>query len=109
MAFDENLADRVRHSLHEKRVLFHEKKMMGGLTFMVNDKMCIGIVKNDLMARIGKDNYENAILKQGCRQMDFTGKPMKGYVFLEPMAVDMDSELDYWIDLALEFNRTLIG
>ena len=107
MAYDENLADRIRICLHDKRALFHEKKMMGGLTFMVNDKMCVGIVKNDLMARIGKDNYENAILKQGCRQMDFTGKPMKGYVFLEPMAVDMDSELDYWINLSLEFNKTL--
>ena len=107
MAYDENLADRIRISLHEKQVLFHEKKMMGGLTFMVNDKMCVGIVKNDLMARIGKDNYENAIMRQGCRQMDFTGKPMKGYVFLAPMAVDMDSELDYWINLSLEFNKTL--
>ncbi len=107
MAYDENLADRIRNSLHEKKVLFHEKKMMGGLTFMVHDKMCVGIVKNDLMARIGKDNYESAIKKQGSRQMDFTGKPMKGYVFLEPEAIDMDVELEYWIDLSLEFNETL--
>ncbi len=107
MAYDENLADRIRNSLHEKKVPFHEKKMMGGLTFMVHDKMCVGIVKNDLMARIGKDNYESAIKKQGCRQMDFTGKPMKGYVFLEPEAIDMDVELEYWIDLSLEFNETL--
>jgi len=107
MAYDENLADRIRNSLHEKKVPFHEKKMMGGLTFMVHDKMCVGIVKNDLMARIGKDNYESAIKKQGSRQMDFTGKPMKGYVFLEPEAIDMDVELEYWIDLSLEFNETL--
>jgi len=107
MAYDENLADRIRNSLHEKKVPFHEKKMMGGLTFMVHDKMCVGIVKNDLMARIGKDNYESAIKKQGCRQMDFTGKPMKGYVFLEPEAIDMDVELEYWIDLSLAFNETL--
>jgi len=107
MAYDENLADRIRKSLHEKKAPFHEKKMMGGLTFMVHDKMCVGIVKNDLMARIGKDNYESAIKKQGCRQMDFTGKPMKGYVFLEPEALDMDVELEYWIDISLEFNKTL--
>ena len=69
--------------------------------------MCVGIVKNDLMARIGKNNYENALKKQGCRAMDFTGKPMKGYVFLEPEAIDMDSEFEYWIDLSLEFNKTL--
>lgn len=107
MAYDENLADRIRNSFHKNHVLYNEKKMMGGLTFMVNDKICVGIVKNDLMARIGKDNYESALKKQGCRAMDFTGKPMKGYVFLEPKAVDMDSELEYWIDLSLEFNKTL--
>ena len=107
MAYDENLADRIRNSLHKNHILFNEKKMMGGLTFMVNEKMCVGIVKNDLMARIGKNNYENALKKPGCRAMDFTGKPMKGYVFLKPMAVDMDSALEYWIDLSLEFNKTL--
>ena len=107
MAYDENLADRIRNFLQNDHVLFNEKKMMGGLTFMVNGKMCVGIVKNDLMARIGKINYESAIKKPGCRQMDFTGKPMKGYVFLEPKAIDMDSEFEYWIDLSLEFNKTL--
>ena len=107
MAYDENLADRIRNFLQNDHVLFNEKKMMGGLTFMVNGKMCVGIVKNDLMARIGKNNYENALKKQGCRAMDFTGKPMKGYVFLEPEAIDMDSEFEYWIDLSLEFNKTL--
>ena len=107
MAYDENLADRIRKQLHIKHVLFIEKKMMGGLTFMINDKMCIGIVKNELMARIGKDNYKAALQKPGCRPMDFTGKPMKGYVFLEPEGIDLDSDLDYWIDISLEFNKTL--
>ncbi len=107
MAYDENLADRIRMNLHEKGVNFQEKKMMGGLTFMVQDKMCVGIVKNDLMARIGKENDEMALRKPGCRVMDFTGKPMKGYVFVDPSAVDMDSELDYWICLCLDFNSTL--
>lgn len=107
MAYDEHLADRIREQLHSKHVLFHEKKMMGGLTFMIHDKMCVGIVKNDLMARIGKDNYEAALQKPGCRPMDFTGKPMKGYVFLEQKAIDMEVELEYWIDLSLEFNKTL--
>ena len=60
------------------------------------------------MARIGKDKYEVAINKQGCRQMDFTGKPMKGYVFLAPKALDMDHELEYWLDLSLEFNKMLL-
>lgn len=108
MAFDEHLADRIRNSLQQKRVLFHEKTMMGGLTFMVRDKMCVGIVKDDLMARIGKDKYEQALEKPGCREMNFTGKPMKGYVFLSPEAIDMDVDLEAWIDLSLNFNKTLL-
>ena len=108
MAYDENLADRIRKQLHNKHVLFAEKKMMGGLTFMVNGKMCVGIVKNDLMARVGKKNDEAALKMPGSRPMDFTGKPMKGYVFIEPAGIDMESELEYWIDLSLEFNKTLL-
>lgn len=107
MAYDENLAYRISSILHHKHIHFHEKKMMGGLTFLINEKMCVGIVKNDLMARIGKEKYESALKKQGCKPMDFTGRPMKGYVFLEPLAIDLDSELEYWIDLSLEFNKTL--
>lgn len=83
--------------------------MMGGLTFMIQNKMCVGIVKEELMARIGKDNYEKALQNPGCREMDFTGKSMKGYVFVEPGAIDMESELVYWIELSLEFNKTLVG
>ena len=108
MAFDENLADRIRQQLKSRHILYVEKKMMGGLTFMVNDKMCVGIVKDDLMARIGKDNYDAALKKPGCREMDFTGKPLTGYIFLEPEAVDLDSDLEYWIDLSLDFNKSLL-
>ena len=107
MACDEHLADRIRKELHKKHVIFMEKKMMDGLTFMINNKMCVGIVKNDLMARIGKDAYDAALEKKGCKPMDFTGRPMKGYVFLEPEGIDLDSELEYWIDLSLAFNQSL--
>ena len=108
MAFDEHLADRIRQQLKSKHIVFEDKKMMGGLTFMINGKMCVGIVKDKLMARVGQDNYEESLRKPGCRPMDFTGKPMKGYVFLSPEAVDLDSDLDYWIDLSLAFNKTLL-
>lgn len=74
---------------------------------MVNTKMCVGIVKNDLMARIGPDAYDSALEKPGVRPMDFTKKPMKGYVFIAPEAIDLDSQLDEWIAAALKFNRTL--
>lgn len=104
MAYDTYLAERIRLALKEKRVAFDEKKMMGGLCFLVADKMCIGIVKNNLMARIDPEIYEDALKKKGCKEMDFTGSPMKGFVFVEPEGIDMDSELDYWIKLCLDFN-----
>jgi len=104
MAYDEFLADRVRIVLKDKRVVYDEKKMMGGLTFMVDNKMCIGVVQKKLMARINPDIYEQALKKKGCREMDFTGKPMKGFVFIDPEGVDMDSDLDYWVQLSLDFN-----
>ena len=107
MPYSELLADRIRQVLKQKRVAYEEKKMMGGLTFMVDKKMCVGIVKDDLMARVGKDNYENALKKKGCRKMDFTGKPLKGFVFVDAEGIDLDDDLEAWIDQALEFVRGL--
>lgn len=76
MAYDEQLADRVREVLVDQP-LIEEKHMMGGVAFMVNNKMCVGIVKDELMARIDPDIFEESLEKRGCRPMDFTGKPMK--------------------------------
>ena len=104
MAYDEFLADRIKNIFNEKRVSFEARKMMGGLCFMVNNKMCCGIVKNELMARIGPDVYEVSLTKDGCKEMNFTGRPMNGYVYLEPIALDMEDDLAYWIQLALDFN-----
>ncbi|MBR9999165.1 MAG: TfoX/Sxy family protein [Cyclobacteriaceae bacterium] len=104
MAYDEILEDRVQQILHEKNIPFTKKKMMGGLTFMVDDKMCVGIVKNTLMARIDPEKYGEALGKEGCREMDFTGRPMKGFVLVEPAGIDMDRDLEYWINLALDYN-----
>lgn len=104
MAYDEFLADRMRHILSSKKVNYTEKKMMGGLTFMVDNKMCVGIIKGSLMARIDPEIYETALKGKGCRPMDFTHKPMKGYIFVDPIGIDMDTELDEWIQLALDYN-----
>ena len=104
MAFDELLADRIKVVLIEKNSLFVEKQMMGGLAFMVDNKMCVGVVKNKMMARIDPDIYDDAITKKGCRPMDFTGRPMKGWIFLEPEGIDLDDDLSYWVELALEYN-----
>jgi TfoX/Sxy family transcriptional regulator of competence genes len=105
MAYDEHLADRIRHVLKEKHVSnIEEKKMMGGLTFMINDKMCVGIVNNELMARIDPDWHEEAITFNNCRTMDFTAKPMKGFVFIGAKGVDSADELDFWVQKALDYN-----
>ncbi len=104
MAFNEHLANRTREFLSDKRNV-KEKKMMGGLTFMVNDKMCLGILNDDLMARIDPKNYESALEKTGCREMDFTGRPMKGFVFVDPEGTKSKRDLRYWINLALDFNK----
>ena len=104
MAYDEHLADRIRQSLDNKRVDYLEKKMFGGLCFMVDDKMCIGIVKDELMARVGPDHYETALSKNGAKEMNFTGRSMKGYVYVEPEGIDEEAELDEYIQMCLDFN-----
>ena len=110
MAYDEYLADRIRQQFKEKNVPFLEKPMMGGLCYMVDDKMCCGTHfdkkknMNLLMARIGEDAYEEALKREGCLPMDFTGRPMKGYVFISPEGFDSDSDLAYWMQLCIDFN-----
>jgi TfoX/Sxy family transcriptional regulator of competence genes len=81
------------------------KEMMGGLTFMVNDKMCIGIIKDEMMCRIDPELHETALEKTGCRVMDFTGRPMKGYVMVDDTGMKTKSQFEYWIKLCLDFNK----
>lgn len=71
---------------------------------MYNGKMCIGIIKDELMCRIGPDAYEEALEQQGCRQMDFTGRPMKGYVMVDETGMRTHAAFEHWINLCLEFN-----
>jgi len=104
MAYNEKLANRVRELLVDQKKV-EEKKMMGGLTFMVNDKMCVGILNDELMARIDPDVYEEALNRRGAREMDFTGRSMKGFVFVGPDGTSSKKELDYWMALALDFNK----
>lgn len=104
MAYNEKLADRVREiiSLTHKNV--EEKRMFGGLCFMVNGKMCVGVEEERLMVRLDPDRYYEAMEKEGCKPMDFTGKIMKGYVFVDINVLDTEKKLDYWVQLALQFN-----
>lgn len=104
MAYDENLEERITTVLLDRDILFEPKKMMGGLCYLVDDKMCVGIVGDQLMARINPEIYEESLEKNGVSEMNFTGRPMKGYVFIEPAAIDREQDLEYWVDLCLEFN-----
>jgi TfoX/Sxy family transcriptional regulator of competence genes len=104
MAYNEFLADRVSQFFVEKSIPFEAKKMMGGLCFMIDGKMCVGINRDEVMARIDPEEYETALEKPGCREMNFTGRPMKGFVFLTDDATDLDADLNYWLQLALDFN-----
>ncbi len=113
MAYNEELAGRVRKVLAPQKKHIEEKKMMGGLVFMVNDKMCVGVDKEKetnmdrLMVRVGKLPYESLLRKKGSREMDFTGKAMRGFLFVDPEGFDSDENLDFWIEKALEFNKLI--
>jgi TfoX/Sxy family transcriptional regulator of competence genes len=104
MPYDTFLEERISKVFQDKHIPFEAKKMMGGICYMVDDKMCAGIVKNKFMARIDPELTEMALKKKGCTLMDFTGQTMKGFLFIEPEGTDMDKDLEYWIDLCLEFN-----
>ena len=106
MAYDEALAERVRPLLAHRDDV-REQKMFGGLAFMVGDKMCVGITNDDLMVRLGASDYEVALKRPHARPMDFTGRPMKGFVFVAPDGVKTKRQLQMWIDLALAYRATL--
>tara|TARA_R110000868_G_scaffold32348_2_gene117687 strand:+ start:85 stop:477 length:393 start_codon:yes stop_codon:yes gene_type:complete len=117
MAYDDYLADRIRRQLKDKHIAFDELKMMGGLCFKVDNKMLCGIHIDKkparaaggygdslLMARVGEAVYLNELEKPECLPMDFTGCPMKGYIYVTSAGFDTENELSYWIDLCLDFN-----
>jgi TfoX/Sxy family transcriptional regulator of competence genes len=104
MAYNEKLADQVRELISETHKNTEEKKMFGGLCFMVNDKMCVGVEKERLMLRIDPDKQDELLKKDGCTLMDFTGRPMKGFVFVSCDVLQTKKQLKYWIQLALEYN-----
>ncbi|KAA2239502.1 TfoX/Sxy family protein [Chitinophaga agrisoli] len=104
MPYSEQLANRIRERLAQLPNI-EEKKMMGGLTFMYNGKMCVGIIKGELMCRIDPALHHMAISKPGCKTMVFTQRPMSGYVMIADSAIKTQKEFDYWINLALDFNK----
>ena len=105
MAYNEKLANQARELIALTHKNVEEKKMFGGLCFMVNGKMCIGVEKERLMVRLDPAVYDEVMEKEGCTAMDFTGKVMKGYVFVSADAVTTKKKLEYWVKLALEYNK----
>lgn len=104
MPYDPALADRVMDALTARRVTFSTKAMFGGLCVMVDEKMCLGILDTRLMVRLDPAVEAAALKKPGCKPMDFTGRPMKGYVFVDVKGCETEKQLAEWIRLALEFN-----
>jgi TfoX/Sxy family transcriptional regulator of competence genes len=96
MAFDENLADLIRSGLGRKKNI-EEKKMFGGLGFLLNGNMLVGVWKNSMIVRVGPDGYEDALLEPNVKEFDITGKPMKGWVMVQPDGVQDDSQVKAWI------------
>ena len=105
MAYNEKLADRVREIIAVSHRNVEEKRMFGGLCFMVNDKMCVGIEQERIMVRLDPAIYDEVMQKEGCKPMDFTGKVMKGYVFVDSEVLNTKKKLEYWVNLALEYNK----
>ena len=102
MAFDENLAARIRTALGRKKGV-EEKKMFGGLCFLLHGHMLVGVWKNSLIARIGQEQAAEGMLEPHAKQMDITGKPMKGWIMVEPDGVADDAEVKKWVQRAVKF------
>ena len=106
MAYSEELAERVRTSVTKVEGVT-ERKMFGGLAFMLDGNMFCGVVKDELMVRVVPERYEHALALPRARPMDFTGRPMRGMVFAGPPPDGTDAWLHGWLELALGFARSL--
>lgn len=106
MSYDQNLATRIREYFKDHDGI-EEREMFGGLAFMIGGHMCVGANDHRLMARVGPDSYEHVLENMYATIMDITGKPLKGFVFIEPEATESDEELHKWIELCENFVNTL--
>ncbi len=106
MGYDEGTAQRIRDVLGTAPGLT-ERKMFGGVSFMLDGNMCCGVVKTDLVVRIGRDRYTDMLREPHARPMDFTGRPLTGFVYVSPDGYDADISLERWIHRSVSFVRTL--
>jgi TfoX/Sxy family transcriptional regulator of competence genes len=106
VAYDEGLAQRIRELLDE-RVGLSEKRMFGGIAFLVHGHMAVGVVKSELMARVGAEAHAAALREPHARPMDFTKRPMKGFVFVAPRGFAEDADLARWVERGVAFAASL--
>jgi TfoX/Sxy family transcriptional regulator of competence genes len=106
MSYDEGLAERIREVLDSQEGVV-EKKMFGGLAFMVRGHMCCGVSGDDLMLRVGPEQYDDALKQPHARAMDFTGRPMKGFVYIGQEGLASDEQLEEWVRRGLRFVQPL--
>ena len=106
MAYDAVLAQRIAVLLKRKKQLV-QKQMFGGLCFLVNGKMCCGIIGNKLVARVGPERYESALTQPYVKSMDFTGRPLKGFLYVLPRGVQDPAALKVWIDRSFQYAESL--
>ncbi|MDH3419495.1 MAG: TfoX/Sxy family protein [Gammaproteobacteria bacterium] len=106
MAYDEGVAERLREFYSDTPDVV-EKKMFGGLAFMVGGHMSCGVVNDTLMVRVGPDLYANALSRPHAREMDFTGKSLQGFVYVDPAGFESDEALASWVDLSVSFVASL--
>jgi len=106
MAYDEGLAERIRGVL-EDRGKVSERRMFGGLAFLMRGHMAVGIVKDDLMVRVGPETYSQVLREPHTRAMDFTGRPMTGFVFVSPQGLESDADLERWVERGVRYAASL--
>jgi hypothetical protein len=106
MAYDEHLASRIRKALGRAPGIT-ERKMFGGIAFLRHGLMFVGVSDSTLMARVGKEHYEDSLAREHVRVMDFTGRPMAGYVFIDEPGIATDQALGFWLKRCLDFVATL--
>ena len=106
MAYDEILAERIRDVFSERKDV-EIKKMFGGLCFMVSNHMCCGITKNLLMARVGPEKYEEYLQNEHTQEMNFTGKTMKGLIYINPEGCQTEQQLNHWLNICLKYIESL--
>ncbi len=102
MAYDERLAERIRSVLAASDNVT-ERKMFGGIAFMIGDRMAVGVIQDDLMVRVGPDAHGDALARPHVRPMDFTGRPMRGFVYVAPAGVVSDRDLVRWVEAGAAF------